>query len=146
MSDCHCWTLGVGEPKLARDVMRSNPAHIDADESLLTAVHKLADLHAEAMPVCGPGGDLKGMLSHQDIVTKVLVNGVDPAGVKAGDMVGDVVAVGSQDSVDTALREMREHRVHYLPVLEDLRLVGVIATEDILRRVPGQQDDHPRPH
>jgi CBS domain-containing protein len=31
-------------------------------------------------------------------------------------------------------------------VLEDLRLVGVIATEDILRRVPGQQDDHPRPH
>lgn len=48
-------------------------------------------------------------------------------------MTRDVAAVRETDSVESAIRQMLEHRVHRLPVLRDGVPVGIVARHDLLR-------------
>jgi acetoin utilization protein AcuB len=43
-----------------------------------------------------------------------------------------VVTVAAGASLDEALRLMAAHRIHYLPVVDDDRLVGVVNSDDVL--------------
>jgi CBS-domain-containing membrane protein len=64
-------------PKLAREVMTSNPECIGENETLLDAARKMADSGFGAMPICGEDNRLKGMLTDRDIVVKALAQGMD---------------------------------------------------------------------
>ena len=67
---------------------------------------------------------------------KVLAQGKDPATVRAGELgVGDgkTVTIGADDSIEEALRTMKEHKVRRLPVIDGHDLVGIIAQADIAR-------------
>jgi len=59
-----------------------------------------------------------------------------------------VISIAPDDSIDTAIGLMEQHRVHHLPVVEDRKLAGMISDRDLLlavgwqlsaaRTVPGQ--------
>jgi CBS domain-containing protein len=44
-----------------------------------------------------------------------------------------VVTVGPDDDLDAALEMMAKHQVRRLPVVEDGRLIGIIAQADVAR-------------
>ena len=86
------------------------------------------------MPICGEDDRLKGMLTDRDIVVKVLAQGKDPADVTAGDLgEGKPVTIGADDSIDEALRTMKEHQVRRLPVIDGHDLVGIVSTADLAK-------------
>jgi CBS domain-containing protein len=58
-----------------------------------------------------------------------------PGGTVADCMNPDVLSVTPQDDLRAACRLMIEHRVHRLIVLEHNRLVGILSTFDVVRRV-----------
>ncbi len=58
-----------------------------------------------------------------------------PGGTVADCMNPDVLSVQPDADLRTACRLMVEHRVHRLVVLEENRLVGILSTFDIVRRV-----------
>jgi CBS domain-containing protein len=78
------------------------------------------------------------MLTDRDIVVKVLAEGKDPSSVKAGELgVGDgkTVTIGADDAIEDALKTMSEKQVRRLPVIDEQRLVGIIALADIARNI-----------
>ncbi|MFI6867336.1 CBS domain-containing protein [Nocardia sp. NPDC050406] len=120
----------------AREIMTADCECIRSSDTVLTAARKLAELNVGALPICGEDGRLKGMLTDRDIVVKVIAQNKNPNGIDAGDLAeGTPILVDANDDVEVVERLMAEHQVRRLPVVEDTRLVGIIAQADLARSV-----------
>ncbi|HTT11532.1 MAG TPA: CBS domain-containing protein [Burkholderiaceae bacterium] len=74
-----------------------------------------------------------GIVTDRDLVLEVLAENVDPATVKAGDVMGpDLATVRDTDVVYDAIATMRSKGIRRLPVV-DARgcLVGVLTADDV---------------
>lgn len=113
---------------------------IGADENVLLAAQKMAELGVGALPICGTGDKLKGVLTDRDIVVKVLGAGKDPASTPAGELAqGEAVTIGADDDAREILRTMTDHKVRRLPVIDGHRLVGMVSQGDVARALPDPQ-------
>jgi len=124
--------------KTARDVMTGGAECVQEDQTVLDAAKRLAELDVGAMPICGADKRLKGMLTDRDIVVKVLAKGKDPASVKAGELgQGDseTVTIGADDSIDEALRTMKDHAVRRLPVIDGTECIGIVSQADLAKEI-----------
>jgi CBS domain-containing protein len=122
--------------KTAREVMTGGVECVQANETVLDAARKLADLGVGSMPICGEDNRLKGMLTDRDIVVKVLATGKDPASTTAGELgEGKPVTIGADDSVEEALRTMIDHKVRRLPVIDGHDLVGIVSQADLATNI-----------
>jgi CBS domain-containing protein len=126
--------------KTAREVMTGGVECIGENDTVLDAAKRLAELDVGAMPICGEDNRLKGMLTDRDIVVKVLAEGRDPASTRAGDLgQGKPVTIGADDSVEEALRTMKEHKVRRLPVIDGHDLIGIISQADLAKNVDEEE-------
>jgi CBS domain-containing protein len=127
--------------KAIREVMSSDCTCIGEHETLVEAAKQLAKLDVGAMPICGEDDKLKGMLTDRDIVVKALARGLDPSSTEAGELgEGKPIVVGDTDSVDTALRTMKEHKIRRLPVIDDnKKLVGIVSQGDLATSIDEEQ-------
>ena len=124
--------------KTARDVMSGGAECIGENESMLDAARMMAELDVGAMPICGEDDRLKGMLTDRDIVVKVLAKDKDPSSVKAGELGqgdGETVTIGADDSIDEALRTMKEHAVRRLPVIDGTECIGIVSQADLAKEI-----------
>jgi CBS domain-containing protein len=122
--------------KTAREVMTGGVECVGENETVLDAARKLAQLDVGAMPICGEDNRLKGMLTDRDIVVKVLAQGKDPAQTRAGELgEGKPVTIGADDSVEEALRTMKEYKVRRLPVIDGHDLVGIVSQADLATNI-----------
>ena len=122
--------------KTARDVMTGGAECIGENETVADAARKLRELDVGSVPICGEDDRLKGMLTDRDIVVEVLAQDKDPASTKAIELGGEeVVTIGADDSVNEALRTMKDHKVRRLPVIDDQRLVGVVSVADLAKNI-----------
>jgi CBS domain-containing protein len=120
----------------ARDLMHRGAECITENDSLAAAAQKMRDLGVGALPICGADDRLHGIITDRDIVVRCLAEGRDPAQVRAGDMAqGTLFWVEAGADVDEVLREMEDHQVKRLPVIENHRLVGVISEADLARNL-----------
>jgi CBS domain-containing protein len=126
--------------KTAREVMTGGVECIGENDTVLDAAKRLAELDVGAMPICGEDNRLKGMLTDRDIVVKVLAEGRDPASTRAGDLgQGKPVTIGADDSVEEALRTMKDHKVRRLPVIDGHDLIGIISQADLAKNVDEEE-------
>ena len=84
-----------------------------------------------------------GVLSDRDIVVAVVARGVDPATLRVGDiMSARPITAREDESVEAALGKMRQFGFRRLPVVTDRdELVGVLATDDVLRALAAETQD-----
>lgn len=117
----------------ARDIMTAGAECAAADETLVDAARKMRDLDVGALPVCGDDNRLKGMVTDRDI-TICLAEGKDPSSTKVIDLTeGKPVTIGADDSIEEALKTMRQHGVRRLPVIDGHELVGMVSQADIAK-------------
>jgi CBS domain-containing protein len=122
--------------KTAREVMTGGAECIGENDTLADAARRLAELDVGAMPICGEDNRLKGMLTDRDIVVKALAQGKDPSSTHAGELAqGKPVTIGADDSVDEALRTMKDHKVRRLPVIDGHDLIGVVSQADLAKSI-----------
>jgi CBS domain-containing protein len=122
--------------KTAREVMTGGAECIGENDTLADAARRLAELDVGAMPICGEDNRLKGMLTDRDIVVKALAQGKDPGSTRAGELAeGKPVTIGADDSVDLALRTMKDHKVRRLPVIDGHDLIGVVSQADLAKNI-----------
>ena len=120
----------------ARDIMTSGADVVPSDATVLDAAKKIASDNVGSLPICD-NGKLKGMITDRDIVVKVLAKGGDPGTTKVIDLIqGEVVTIGADDSVETALQTMSKHQVRRLPVIDGTELVGMVSQADVARNLP----------
>jgi CBS domain-containing protein len=121
-----------------REIMTPGARWIDEDATAAEAARQLAGEDLGAMPVCDGAGHLRGMTTDRDLVVKVLAQGRDPEGVRVGDLIDrpEAVTIGADDSVEEAIRTMKDHGVRRLPVIDGRDLVGMLSQADIAAAMP----------
>jgi CBS domain-containing protein len=120
----------------ARDIMHRGAECIGENESLAVAAQKMRDLGVGSLPICGDDDRLHGILTDRDIVVRCVAEGRDPAQMKSAECAqGTLFWVDAEATVDEALRQMEDHQVKRLPVIENHRLVGLISEADLARNV-----------
>ncbi|CAN5819477.1 CBS domain-containing protein [soil metagenome] len=119
--------------KIVRDAMTTSPTAIASDKSVVEAARTMTTENVGSLPVVEEQ-KLVGMITDRDLVTNVLAKDLDPNTVPVADVAThDPVSVSPDESLDTALERMAEKQVRRLPVVEDGRLVGILAQADISR-------------
>jgi CBS domain-containing protein len=120
-----------------REIMTGSAECVRENETLEQAARKMKDLDVGSLPICGEDNRLKGMLTDRDIVIKCLAEGGDPRTATAGEFgQGKPVTIGADDSVEEAIRTMKDHQVRRLPVIDGHDLVGMLSLADIARNYP----------
>ncbi len=127
---------GTGQARQARDIMHPGAECITEDDTLAAAAQKMRDLRVGSLPICGPDDRLHGILTDRDIVVRCIAEGRDPAQMRASEAAqGTLFWVDAAAGIDEVLREMEDHQVKRLPVIENHRLVGVISEADLARNL-----------
>jgi CBS domain-containing protein len=72
------------------------------------------------------------MITDRDITTRVVAEAADPKQTPIGDVYSrDLISVEPDQDLDDALGLMARHQVRRLPVVENGKLVGIVAQADI---------------
>ena len=124
--------------KKARDIMEPDVEFVSADDTVEQAAKKMAKNDVGALPVCNEEKRLEGMVTDRDIAVKVVAKGKDPKKIKVRDLADqpEVVTIGADDSLDEALRTMKDKKVRRLPVIDGRQVVGIISQGDLATNVP----------
>ncbi len=116
-----------------QDVMTPAPTSIESGEMVLEAARRMVSENVGSLPVV-KDGQLVGMVTDRDLVLHVLAKGLDPHQVAVGIVCTEgPVTVAPDEPLDTALQRMAKEQVRRLPVVDDGRLVGILAQADIAR-------------
>jgi CBS domain-containing protein len=100
-------------------------------DSVTEAAQAMKEQDVGSLPVV-EGARLVGIVTDRDIVVRAVAEGVDPRTATVGEVTsGDLVTVEPDEDLDDALKLMAQHRIRRLPVVEDGRLVGVVAQADV---------------
>lgn len=122
----------------AREIMTPDAEWIDVDATVAEAARRMADETFGALPICDGEGQLQGVVTDRDIVVKVVAGGLDPETTTVGQLATQpqVVTIGADDSLEEAIRTMKDHAVRRLPVIDGTKLVGMVSQADIARAMP----------
>ena len=124
----------------ASDIMHRGAQWIPAHETLDRAAQLMRELNVGALPISDEGERLCGILTDRDIVIGCVAMGHDPAKVTAGEMAhGTPRWIDANADIGDVLREMQDHQIRRLPVIENKRLVGMISEADVARHLPEEQ-------
>jgi CBS domain-containing protein len=117
--------------KSVKDVMTPAVQTVSPSQSLAEAAEVMKGEDVGSVPVVAEGR-LAGILTDRDIVTRAVAERLDPQAVKVGEVASrELVTVEPEQDLDEALALMARHQVRRLPVLEEGRLVGMLAQADV---------------
>jgi CBS domain-containing protein len=117
--------------KSVRDAMTEDPRSIGASASVVEAARLMREQHIGSLPVT-QDERVVGMITDRDITTRVVAESAPPETTSVGDVYSrDLIIVEPDKDLDEALQLMTRHQVRRLPVVENGRLVGMVAQADI---------------
>lgn len=103
------------------------------DETVMRAIEVMIERKAAAVLV-GEPKDMKGIFSERDVMTRIVVPGLDPRATTLGTVMTTNVTYAREDMPLTeAIRLMSEKRIRHLPViLSDGTIAGMISLRYLL--------------
>src|SRR5437899_437451 len=114
-----------------RDVMTTSVKTANLSQSLAEAADLMKSEDVGSVPVVDEGR-LVGIVTDRDIVVRAVAERRDPQAVTVDEVASrELVTVEPAQDLDEALRLMALHQVRRLPVVEDGRLVGMLAQADV---------------
>jgi CBS domain-containing protein len=116
-----------------REAMTPSPTSIPSDATIIDAARLLTSEDVGSLPVV-EGDELVGMVTDRDLVLRVLAKDLDPHKTSVADAcTHDPEVATSAEPLDAALQRMAQKQVRRLPVVDDGRLVGILAQADVAR-------------
>jgi CBS domain-containing protein len=117
--------------KIVREAMTASVSSVSPSQSLADAAEVMKGEDVGSVPVVEEGR-LAGIVTDRDIVTRAVAERRNPQAVRVEEIAShDLVTVEPERDLDEALALMARHKVRRLPVLEEGRLVGMLAQANI---------------
>ena len=118
-----------------KKAMTRNIGTCKANESLAHAVGIMWQKDCGVVPIVNEENAAIGIITDRDVSVAVAARNRTASEIMIGDVInGKPISCSQEDSVKSALKKMRKHKVKRLPVLEkNGTLVGVITIADLLR-------------
>lgn len=121
-----------------QEVMKKDVAKADRNTTLFRIANMMWNNKFGSVVICD-GKDREtpvGIVTWSNIIEAVAKK-KDPAKLKAGDvMPKELVTAGAGDSIFDVSRKMVKHSIDRIPVLNDGKLVGIVAEKDIIAAAP----------
>jgi CBS domain-containing protein len=117
--------------KSVRDAMSEGPRSIETSASVVEAARLMREADVGSIPITD-GDQLVGMITDRDITTRVVAEGADVETTPVGDVCSrDVTTIKPDEDHEEAVEVMARHQIRRLPVVENGRLIGLVAQADI---------------
>jgi CBS domain-containing protein len=114
-----------------REVMTPNPAMLPSSASIADAARLMRDDDIGNVLVMDDSR-VRGIVTDRDITVRAVADGKDPDSVQVGEICTSQVMTATPDeSVEDAVRKMREAAVRRLPVVEGDQPVGIVSLGDL---------------
>lgn len=115
-----------------RELMTPNPICVAPETPVDAAARLLTQYNIGVLPVCTPDGQLQGLLTDRDIVTRCLASGHAPADTRTGQvMTQRVVSAQADLEASAAAQLMGREQIRRLPVVENGVLCGMLSLADL---------------
>ncbi len=115
-----------------RDVMNEDFLTISLDETVEEAIRRLVDNHLSGIPAVDEDDRLVGIVSELNLMETLYSPEIREMLVRDV-MTKDVLTVAPNTVLSDATGLMVVHRIRRLPVVDDGKIVGVVARRDLLR-------------
>jgi CBS domain-containing protein len=117
---------------------------VEAHQTVLEVARLMVNHNIGAVPVL-KDGQLVGIFSERDLMSRVVANGKDPAQTRVTEvMTSDPLTIELHDNLETCMTLMRRHGFRHLPVCQGRELKGVVSLRDILLHDLNEKDDEVR--
>lgn len=125
---------------IVKDIMNKGIQRIDASATVKEAAKKMRDEEVGCLLVV-EDSKLYGIITDDDIITKVVVEGKSPQTTRVDDiMVKEVIHITSEKSIEDAAELMTGKKIKKLPVVDDHKLVGIVTATDMVAAEPRMMD------
>ena len=115
-----------------RDFMSREVISISPEETAAVAARLLARHNIGALPVCGKGNRLQGVVTDRDIVLRCVAADREPAKTQVREIMSRrIISVAPEDEAERAAELMAREQVRRLPVAKDGQVVGVLSLGDL---------------
>ncbi len=117
---------------LVKDVVDRDLYFVEPSQPVSDVAKKMAELKVGAILVL-EDGHLKGIFSERDLLTRVVVECLDPGKTLVEQvMTVDVATVAESAGVEVAMESMRLNSCRHLPVLRGEEVVGFLSMRDLM--------------
>lgn len=124
-----------------KDIMSQTVIKIHPHESVAVAARLLANHNIGVLPVCDQNGELRGVVTDRDLVTRCIASNRAPEETKVQDvMTGRIVTATPNMDVAVAAYLMGREQVRRLPVIENGKLCGMVSVGDLAGREESSYD------
>ncbi len=123
-----------------KDIMKSPVIAVHPGESVEVAARTMTHYNIGFLPVCS-GGQLRGVVTDRDMVTRCLAAGRDPGKTPVSMvMTRQVVTATPEMQTGVAAHLMGRRQIRRLPVVESGQLRGMVSLGDIAAQSEGAID------
>jgi CBS domain-containing protein len=113
------------------DIMTRNPRTVDAGDTVVDAARQMRDGDFGSVLVLRDG-QVEGIVTDRDVAVRAVAEGRDPESTAVTEISSTrVVTLEPGQSIEDAVRAMREHDVRRVPVVENGRAVGILSLGDL---------------
>lgn len=114
-----------------RDLMTTNVRTADVNASLSEVAQSMKTLNVGSIPICDNNRNVVGVVTDRDIVLRSVAEGSKVNSAKAQEVMStQVVSVSPDTDVHEAANIMAKNQIRRLPVVENGRIVGIVAIGD----------------
>ena len=114
-----------------REVMTQNPECVSSDTTVAEAAQLMRDKDFGGV-LSLDDDKVSGFLTDRDIAVRVVAEGKDPTSCTVGDVATtDLHTLSPDDTVEDAIKLVREHNVRRVPVIEGAKPVGIVSIGDL---------------
>lgn len=129
--------MSSGEYLLIRDIMVTDVKYVTPETPLTNVVRIMVENRIGSVVIVGDRKEVLGIITERDLIEKVLAKNLDIRTLKAKDiMTKPVITVSPNTTVTAAANLMKEKNIGHLPVVENGRLVGIVAEGDVIFLAP----------
>jgi len=118
-------------PQSIREIMTADPRSVEIGATVAEAAREMRDGDVGSVVVI-ENGAVAGILTDRDIAVRVVAQGLDPDATRVSEVATmRPVTLTVDQSVDDAIRLVREQNVRRIIVLQDGRAAGIVSLGDL---------------
>ncbi len=115
-----------------KEVMTTKIAFVHPTDKVMDAARLMQKYNVGSIPVCDEDSTLRGIVTDRDIVIRNIAYGNDPFNTDiSGIMTPNVKTVDPDTNINDVTKMMAEYQIRRIPVVEDSKLVGIVALGDM---------------
>ncbi|MBO8163187.1 MAG: CBS domain-containing protein [Brevibacillus sp.] len=132
--------MAKAENRTLQQIMTRDVATVTLKDNVYEVAVKMRDLNVGVIPVVDEKNDVIGIITDRDIVIRGIAEKREGSAAVSEVMTRDIVLGRPDMTVDEAAKIMAQHQIRRLPVVENGKLVGIVALADMAVRQAHQDE------